>query len=142
MDHYCIQMYLVVATGHVIIFTTNTMFYYFLFFYFAHSIFILLQFFLVNNEAGIFYLYSLLINLVTRKSHPIKKTFLFWGHKRHNWLVVILFRYYYYWNLLWNSWASQIIISTSLANDMFLSLIHIWRCRRIERCRSRWSPYH
>ena len=21
-------------------------------------------------------------------------------------------------------------------------LIHIWRCRRIERCRSRWSPYH
>ena len=23
-----------------------------------------------------------------------------------------------------------------------LSLIHIWRCRRIERCRSRWSPYH
>ena len=25
---------------------------------------------------------------------------------------------------------------------MYLSLIHIWRCRRIERCRSRWSPYH
>ena len=23
-----------------------------------------------------------------------------------------------------------------------LSLIHIWRCRRIERCRSRWSPSH
>ena len=23
-----------------------------------------------------------------------------------------------------------------------LSLIHIWRCRRIERCRSRWSPYN
>ena len=23
-----------------------------------------------------------------------------------------------------------------------LSLIHIWRCRGIERCRSRWSPYH
>ena len=23
-----------------------------------------------------------------------------------------------------------------------LSLIHISRCRRIERCRSRWSPYH
>ena len=23
-----------------------------------------------------------------------------------------------------------------------LSLIHILRCRRIERCRSRWSPYH
>ena len=25
---------------------------------------------------------------------------------------------------------------------LHLSLIHIWRCRRIERCRSRWSPYH
>ena len=24
----------------------------------------------------------------------------------------------------------------------FLSLIHIWRCRRRLRCRSRWSPYH
>ena len=26
--------------------------------------------------------------------------------------------------------------------EEMLSLIHIWRCRRIERCRSRWSPYH
>ena len=26
--------------------------------------------------------------------------------------------------------------------NLTLSLIHIWRCRRIERCRSRWSPYH
>ena len=25
---------------------------------------------------------------------------------------------------------------------MGLSLIHIWRCRRICECRSRWSPYH
>ena len=24
----------------------------------------------------------------------------------------------------------------------FLSLIHIWRCRRSTLCRSRWSPYH
>ena len=23
-----------------------------------------------------------------------------------------------------------------------LSLIHIWRCRRVSQCRSRWSPYH
>ena len=28
------------------------------------------------------------------------------------------------------------------AAELSLSLIHIWRCRRIERCRSRWSPYH
>eukprot|EP00826_Nyctotherus_ovalis_P037266 TRINITY_DN3388_c0_g1_i10.p2 TRINITY_DN3388_c0_g1~~TRINITY_DN3388_c0_g1_i10.p2 ORF type:complete len:319 (+),score=127.01 TRINITY_DN3388_c0_g1_i10:478-1434(+) len=26
--------------------------------------------------------------------------------------------------------------------EKYLSLIHICRCRRIERCRSRWSPYH
>ena len=24
----------------------------------------------------------------------------------------------------------------------YLSLIHIWRCRRYSLCRSRWSPYH
>ena len=26
--------------------------------------------------------------------------------------------------------------------DQGLSLIHIWRCRRVTVCRSRWSPYH
>ena len=26
--------------------------------------------------------------------------------------------------------------------SQFLSLIHIWRCRRSYACRSRWSPYH
>ena len=30
----------------------------------------------------------------------------------------------------------------SYSHLYYLSLIHIWRCRRIERCRSRWSPYH
>ena len=25
---------------------------------------------------------------------------------------------------------------------IYLSLIHIWRCRRSYACRSRWSPYH
>ena len=25
---------------------------------------------------------------------------------------------------------------------ILLSLIHIWRCRRLLTCRSRWSPYH
>ena len=29
-----------------------------------------------------------------------------------------------------------------ICRSIYLSLIHIWRCRRIERCRSRWSPYH
>ena len=26
--------------------------------------------------------------------------------------------------------------------QLYLSLIHIWRCRRYSLCRSRWSPYH
>ena len=34
------------------------------------------------------------------------------------------------------------VSSTLIWAVLTLSLIHIWRCRRIERCRSRWSPYH
>ena len=30
----------------------------------------------------------------------------------------------------------------ALASMGTLSLIHLGRCRRIERCSSRWSPYH
>ena len=30
----------------------------------------------------------------------------------------------------------------NLYSMLGLSLIHIWRCRRRLRCRSRWSPYH
>eukprot|EP00826_Nyctotherus_ovalis_P006931 TRINITY_DN11692_c0_g1_i7.p2 TRINITY_DN11692_c0_g1~~TRINITY_DN11692_c0_g1_i7.p2 ORF type:complete len:105 (-),score=48.82 TRINITY_DN11692_c0_g1_i7:12-326(-) len=33
-------------------------------------------------------------------------------------------------------------VALSLIQREYLSLIHICRCRRIERCRSRWSPYH
>eukprot|EP00826_Nyctotherus_ovalis_P033997 TRINITY_DN2783_c0_g1_i7.p1 TRINITY_DN2783_c0_g1~~TRINITY_DN2783_c0_g1_i7.p1 ORF type:complete len:119 (+),score=10.76 TRINITY_DN2783_c0_g1_i7:297-653(+) len=33
-------------------------------------------------------------------------------------------------------------ISYHYSQHLNLSLIHICRCRRIERCRSRWSPYH
>ena len=41
--------------------------------------------------------------------------------------------------LLMQSVTSTDNFSSQMHN---LSLIHIWRCRRIERCRSRWSPYH
>ena len=30
----------------------------------------------------------------------------------------------------------------SVESELYLSLIHIWRCRRSYACRSRWSPYH
>ena len=44
-----------------------------------------------------------------------------------------------------NKWMSIVILHTLQSRNItiiYLSLIHIWRCRRIERCRSRWSPYH
>ena len=58
--------------------------------------------------------------------------------------------------LVWSSWLEAMgksVLCTSVyrssskvyvgqLQEELLSLIHIWRCRRIERCRSRWSPYH
>ena len=35
-------------------------------------------------------------------------------------------------------WTDQYFVDAGI----FLSLIHIWRCRRYAVCRSRWSPYH
>ena len=35
-----------------------------------------------------------------------------------------------------------LIRKSSLTAEKWLSLIHIWRCRRSTLCRSRWSPYH
>ena len=32
--------------------------------------------------------------------------------------------------------------NTKVSPTVDLSLIHIWRCRRSHKCRSRWSPYH
>ena len=37
-------------------------------------------------------------------------------------------------------WAFQ--VSQGSVETLYLSLIHIWRCRRSTLCRSRWSPYH
>ena len=35
----------------------------------------------------------------------------------------------------------KMIVSQIIENDIPVSYTHL-RCRRIERCRSRWSPYH
>ena len=45
------------------------------------------------------------------------------------------------WDVTW-PWPRPPGDNLSSQDQYFLSLIHIWRCRRIERCRSRWSPYH
>ena len=41
-----------------------------------------------------------------------------------------------------NFGGGSFLVFSHLDMVIKLSLIHIWRCRRIERCRSRWSPYH
>ena len=38
------------------------------------------------------------------------------------------------------AWATH--TEEQLMSFWYLSLIHIWRCRRYSLCRSRWSPYH
>ena len=40
------------------------------------------------------------------------------------------------------SHQNQSVTNCHAALAVDLSLIHIWRCRRTPRCRSRWSPYH
>ena len=36
----------------------------------------------------------------------------------------------------------RVVFPFGMSTVRMLSLIHIWRCRRRLRCRSRWSPYH
>ena len=40
------------------------------------------------------------------------------------------------------SLVSLTLVLWKRQKDLWLSLIHIWRCRRSTLCRSRWSPYH
>ena len=40
------------------------------------------------------------------------------------------------------NWKKPSTAASSCTWEQLLSLIHIWRCRRRLRCRSRWSPYH
>ena len=41
-----------------------------------------------------------------------------------------------------NSRVSTETLDFAWVRTFTLSLIHIWRCRRLLTCRSRWSPYH
>ena len=51
-----------------------------------------------------------------------------------------IFQDYY---LKLNSWCPLSHSTCRRLDDcLYLSLIHIWRCRRSTLCRSRWSPYH
>ena len=48
----------------------------------------------------------------------------------------------YFWRIKSRSFDLVSWVYVFSVNRKYLSHIHIWRCRRIERCRSRWSPYH
>ena len=68
--------------------------------------------------------------------------------------VVCYFSYLSFvgWLFSWFSWKNLLlevldfelifVLSFCLFLVLILSLIHIWRCRRLLTCRSRWSPYH
>ena len=49
---------------------------------------------------------------------------------------------YAVWLVFSCNWWNRKRLNSLTSIGWDLSLIHIWRCRRIERCRSRWSPYH
>ena len=78
-------------------------------------------------------------------SHPLQRK----RHASHQHLVREGLREFChgYW-LQPDRWRHDRILSGNFRHskrqttEQNLSLIHIWRCRRIERCRSRWSPYH
>ena len=46
------------------------------------------------------------------------------------------------WLILLYTSNGIILVTNAVGRSETLSLIHIWRCRRRLRCRSRWSPYH
>ena len=73
---------------------------------------------------------------------PTRHTFLI--HSTHKMFTAVLlwsgiFRVCFCLQL---SFSVDAMLSCMCMCVCVLSLIHIWRCRRITGCRSRWSPYH
>ena len=54
----------------------------------------------------------------------------------------LFFRFQIVFRFHWVFCVGCFVFNFNRSKVFVLSLIHIWRCRRIERCRSRWSPYH
>ena len=62
-------------------------------------------------------------------------------------LLLLFFKYITYKYIVVDRFLCYICLKhvcSSTLSEIFLklSLIHIWRCRRLLTCRSRWSPYH
>ena len=58
-----------------------------------------------------------------------------------NTLISIII-YSLYFGKIFNTSQEFFQYTQRTSQSYFLSLIHIWRCRRSTLCRSRWSPYH
>ena len=78
-----------------------------------------------------------------------------YSHRSYKWTLTKLLLYLYVCRLVSGDVKGKLthlynrvnkVIKTSGKFDvsitLLLSLIHIWRCRRADTCRSRWSPYH
>ena len=61
-----------------------------------------------------------------------------WSHHLQRTELRILLTFFRF--LAGNSYTLRFFMN--ILEDYYLSLIHIWRCRRSTLCRSRWSPYH
>ena len=76
------------------------------------------------------------------------------GHRLHREELILVILVFSFWcdrlqcNLKFfiligdQRWQLLLEIALERVFVRCLSLIHIWRCRRRLRCRSRWSPYH
>ena len=76
------------------------------------------------------------------------------GHLHTELIRVFFFHFFVLKNFAFFSWTSERAVymfsctrtdswsRSKVLTSLTLSLIHIWRCRRLLTCRSRWSPYH
>eukprot|EP00826_Nyctotherus_ovalis_P028584 TRINITY_DN22569_c0_g1_i1.p1 TRINITY_DN22569_c0_g1~~TRINITY_DN22569_c0_g1_i1.p1 ORF type:complete len:101 (+),score=13.65 TRINITY_DN22569_c0_g1_i1:327-629(+) len=78
------------------------------------------------------------------KSHVVDSGLIEWEHDPSLKGKLLFSKYFLVEEGGLSNEEAQLLMSTAKCNSLclYLSLIHICRCRRIERCRSRWSPYH
>ena len=99
-------------------------------------------------------------SLQFKKRHSMQRSPLFDGSNYNYWKcrmkIYLQSLNYELWNIIeapytklttnYTAWSDDQMKNANLdakaMNALFLSLIHIWRCRRSTLCRSRWSPYH
>ena len=81
---------------------------------------------------------EIMLYRVRQKFYPLR----FSDHVYYPFRLTLTCKILFNYLQLWQSYAVLSATTHRIFTFHSLSLIHIWRCRRIERCRSRWSPYH